>query len=181
MQCPLCKKNTMTYTDLLPNLSGLSCSACSGVWIGRSHYDTWRARQPSDLAENPAPVQIGVNETHKGKICPECAHLLLPYRVGHGLPFSIDYCGACGGVWLERNEWDAIKAKNLHDNLHEIVSAHWQNAVRQDDVQLAIEKTYIRLLGGSYDKAREMRAWLKDQAQRRLILAYLSDQKPEKV
>jgi len=105
--------------------------------------------------------------------------LLLPYRVGHGLSFSIDYCGACGGVWFDRSEWDAIKAKNLHGNLHDIVSAHWQSAVRRLEVQESIEQTYKRLLGANYGKASDLRAWLREQPQRSLILAYLSGLKPE--
>ena len=179
MQCPLCKKHAMSAVDLATDLSGLTCGDCSGVWIGRAKYDVWRARQPGDLPETPTTAQVAFTDTHKAKICPECGHLLLPYRVGHGLSFSIDYCGACGGVWCDRSEWDAIKAKNLHDNLHDIVSAHWQNAVRRADVQEAIERTYKRLLAAQYGKAAELRAWLREQPQKSLILAYLSDTKPE--
>ena len=120
------------------------------------------------------------DDTRVAKICPQCGHLLLPYRVGHGLAFSIDYCGACGGVWCDRNEWDAIKARNLHDNLHDIVSAHWQNAVRRADVDAAVEQTYRRVLGDAYDKAAEVREWLRNEPRRSTLLAYLSDaRRPE--
>jgi Zn-finger nucleic acid-binding protein len=169
----------MNPVDLAPELSGLACSECSGVWIPRHKYDAWRARQPADLPETPTAAQVAVSGTHKAKICPQCGHLLLPYRVGHGLPISIDYCGACGGVWCDRAEWDAMKARNLHDNLHDMVSAHWQTAVRQSDVQEAVEQTYRRLLGAEYGKASELRAWLRDQPQKSLILAYLSGVKPD--
>jgi len=190
MQCPICKKHTMNPVDLAPDLSGLACSDCTGVWIARTEYDKWRAKQPADLpevaitdkgaADKQKSAQVAVAEPHKAKICPQCGHLLLPYRVGHGLSFSIDYCGACGGVWCDRKEWDAIKAKNLHDNLHDIVSANWQAAVRRSDVQEAIEQTYRRLLGAAYGKASDLRAWMREQPQpqRSVILAYLSDIKP---
>jgi Zn-finger nucleic acid-binding protein len=180
MQCPVCKKHTMATVELAPNLSGLKCSQCSGTWIARSHYDAWRRKQPGHLPEISTPVQVTISETHKAKICPECRHLLLPYRVGHGLPFSIDYCGACGGVWLDAQEWEAIKTKNLHDNLHDMVSTHWQNEVRKEEVQVAAEQTYKRLLGPAYDKATEFRSWLCKHPQKALILAYLSGTKPEK-
>jgi Zn-finger nucleic acid-binding protein len=179
MQCPLCKKNTMNSTELLPDLKGLTCNECFGVWLDRSKYDAWRAKQPRDLPETSTPAHLAVSETHKAKICPQCGHLLLPYRVGHGLAFSIDYCTACGGVWCERNEWDAIKAKNLHDNLHDIITQHWQAAIRQEEVQESIEQTYSRHLGTSYAKAQEIRTWLHGQSQKALILAYLADRKPE--
>jgi Zn-finger nucleic acid-binding protein len=179
MQCPLCKKHTMAATDLAPGLTGQTCSECSGVWLDRARYDAWRAKQPGDLPETNTPTQLAISDTHKAKICPQCGHLLLPYRVGHGLSFSIDYCGACGGVWCDRGEWDAIEAKNLHDNLHDIVSQHWQTAVRQSGVQESIEQTYARHLGASYAKAQEVRTWLRGQPQKALIMAYLADTKPE--
>jgi len=169
----------MTAVDLVSGLSGARCGECAGVWVGRGNYDSWRTKHPGDIPENPVPVQLAANEPHTSKVCPQCGHLLLPYRVGHGLPFSIDYCGACGGVWLDPNEWDAIKAKNLHDNLHQIVSSQWQADVRHAEVQKAIEEAHRLHLGATYDKAREVRSWLRTQPQRTLILAYLSDEAPE--
>ncbi len=180
MNCPLCKKHTMDAIDLVPNLSGLTCSECKGVWIARSNYDVWRSKQPKDIPESSTSAEITVTDTHKPKLCPQCGRLLLPYRVGHGLSFSIDYCGACGGIWFDRNEWDAVKARNLHDNLHEIVSFHWQVAVRKDEVMKSIEQTYSRLLGPAYSKASETRDWLRKQSNKGLILAYLADMKPDR-
>ena len=192
MQCPVCKKHMMNPVDLAPDLSGLGCSECAGVWIAGAEYDKWRARQPCELPEPPMTAQgavadtqktaqVAVTDIRKTKICPQCGHLMLPYRVGHGLSFSIDYCGACGGVWCDRNEWDAIKARNLHNSLHDIVSTKWQTAVRRSDVQEAVEQNYKRLLGAAYDKAFDLRAWLREQPQpqRSVILAYLSDSKPQ--
>ncbi len=178
MQCPLCKKHTMALVEVAQDLTGSVCSACSGVWLDRARYDAWRVRLRGDLPETATPVQLDVSDNHKAKLCPQCGHMLLPYRVGHGLSFSIDYCGACGGVWCDRGEWDAIKAKNLHDNLHDIVSQNWQAAVRQSDVQASIEQSYARHLGPNYAKARELKSWLHGQSQKALILAYLADPKP---
>lgn len=177
MQCAICKKHTMNAVDLVQGLSGFTCGECSGIWVARTTYEAWRTKQASDLPETSTDAQFDIAETHKPKICPQCGHLLLPYRVGHGLSFSIDYCGACGGIWFDKNEWDAIKAKNLHDNLHDIVSANWQTAVRRSDVQEAIEQAYKRQLGAAYSKASEVRTWLRDQPRKSLIIAYLSDTK----
>ena len=167
----------MAAVDLAPDLAGQACSECSGVWLDRAKYDAWRAMHPTDIPETNTPAQLTVSNTHKAKCCPQCGHLLLPYRVGHGLSFSIDYCGACGGVWCDCGEWDSIKAKNLHDNLHDIVSQHWQNAVRESEVQESIEQTYARHLGANYAKAQEVRTWLQGQPQKALILAYLAGTK----
>ena len=179
MHCPLCKDQPLNSMTLELDLPAVSCSDCGGVWVSRANYDAWRAKQPASIPENPAPVMMEFSDTHKAKFCPECRHLLLPYRVGHGLPFSIDYCGACGGAWFERNEWEAIKAKSLHGNLHDIISDHWQVAVRQSEMQEKIEQTYKRQLGSAYDKAAELRDWLRQQPRKSLLLAYLSGTKPD--
>ena len=102
MQCPVCKKHMISPVDLAPDLSGLGCGECAGVWIAGAEYDIWRTQQPGDLPEPPTiaketvadtqkTAQGAVTDMRKTKICPQCGHLLLPYRVGHGLSFSIDY------------------------------------------------------------------------------------------
>ena len=122
MQCPVCKKHTMGPRDLDADFSCMACAECSGLCITRAGYDAWRARQLAELPEISSDARVEVIETHKAKLCPQCGRLMLPYRVGHGLAFSIDYCSACGGIWLDGNEWEAIKARNLHDKLHEIIA-----------------------------------------------------------
>jgi hypothetical protein len=74
-------------------------------------------------------------------------------------------------------EWEALKATNLHDDLHDIVTQHWQAAVRESSVQNVIEPTYARNLGANYAKSQEVKAWLQTQPQKSLILAYLADTK----
>ncbi len=176
MQCPVCLKRSLTAVELEPDLRAATCSACAGTWIARAHYDAWRARHPGDLPETPAPAQAQTHDMAKAKICPQCGRLLLRYRVGHGLAFSIDYCTACGGVWLDPSEWAAIRAKNLHDNLHQIISEQWQNDARQQAFHDALEHTYARLLGpDNYEKAKAARAWLRGQSQKSVILAYLAE------
>ena len=98
MKCPLCKTPSLDATVLAPDLEGCICGECNGVWIARTKYDAWRKRLPKDIPETASDAEFSVNDTRVAKICPQCGHLLLPYRVGHGLAFSIDYCGACGGV-----------------------------------------------------------------------------------
>lgn len=80
-------------------------------------------------------------------------------------------------MWCDHGEWEALKATNLHDDIHDIVTQHWQAAVRESSVQNEIEQTYARNLGANYAKAQEIKAWLRAQPQKSLILAYLADTK----
>lgn len=178
MKCPLCKTQNMTSVDLASGLPGSCCDDCHGVWVPRDHYENWRISPRAEPVAATMPAEVVAS--NKAKICPQCTRLMLPYRVGHGLAFAIDACSSCGGIWLDRNEWDALRAKELHDDLHEIISAQWQAAVRRAEVEEGIEKTYRRLLGPAYEKAHEFRTWLVTQPERQLILTYLSEVKAEK-
>ncbi len=42
-------------------------------------------------------------------------------------------------------------------------------------MQEAVEQTYARHLGAAYPKAREIKAWLREEPQRDLIWAYLAE------
>jgi Zn-finger nucleic acid-binding protein len=175
MQCPVCKKKTMDQVIIEQDLHVAKCMGCTGIWIARAQYEAWRSRHPADMPEWITQAELTAIDVPGAKLCPECGHVLLKYRVGHGLEFSIEYCGACGGIWLDQNEWTAIKAKNLHDKLHQVVSAKWQADIRKQKVQESIEQTYARLLGNDYDRAKDMKAWIAAQSNKSVILAYLSD------
>ena len=178
MKCPLCKTPSLDATVLAPDLEGCICGECNGVWIARTKYDAWRKRLPKDIPETASDAEFSVNDTRVAKICPQCGHLLLPYRVGHGCVLH-RLLRRLRRVCVNRNEWDAIKARNLHDNLHDIVSAHWQNAVRRA-MSMPPSNKPKRVLGDAYDKAAEVREWLRNEPRRSTLLAYLSDtQRPE--
>jgi Zn-finger nucleic acid-binding protein len=36
------------------------------------------------------------------------------------LSFAIEHCGQCEGVWLDKDEWTALKGRSLHDDLQRI-------------------------------------------------------------
>lgn len=175
MKCPVCKKHSLSVTTLIPDLDGRVCSVCNGIWVARNKYDSWRKRLPANIPETASDTVFSVTDTRGSKICPLCSHILLPYRVGHGLSFSIDYCSACGGIWFDHNKWDALKARNLHANLHNIVSDRWQIAVRRADAETAIEQKYKRMLGEEYEKAAEIRNWIRNHPKRTTLLIYLND------
>ena len=79
------------------DLSGLTCSDCSGVRIARSDYDAWRAMQSRDQPEIPAATEIAVSDTHAAK-----------RGNGQDTEMAVSAVGACG-------EKDTTQmAKRLH-------------------------------------------------------------------
>ena len=175
MRCPVCEHRSLRQVALLQNLMGFRCDGCSGVWIDRGRYETWRSGKSTCMPTTDPVAAADVEDIHKAKICPQCEHLLFPYRVGHGVDFRIDYCGACGGVWCDNNEWKALCDKQLHTTLHDVVSDRWQADLRRTDFQQAVEASFEKRLGGAYPKAVELRNWLSEQPEKQWILAYLQN------
>lgn len=176
MRCPLCKSNEMAICDLEPDLRAFRCASCSGVWIPDERYKAWRERHPVDVPETTPPSEVDVKDIENAKICPECGHLLLRYRAGHGLNFYIEHCGACGGFWLDPLEWEALKRHGLHDNLHQVPSAQWQKDLRQAAVRERMDAWRSQQLGPEvYARIKDFRDWFRQQRNKDIIISLITE------
>ena len=176
MKCPACRTGSVAQKEIEPGLAVSCCNSCSGIWIARSKYDAWVSKQPrvESTADNKAQLQV--NDIPKAKVCPQCGHLLMKYRIGHSLDFQIDNCSTCGGFWFDGNEWQALKAKHLHVSLIHILAPTWQKDALKEEVRQKIEQTYSSRLGAQvFTKAKEIKTWLGNQQEKAAILAYLTD------
>ncbi len=180
MLCPVCKTRKCNAVRLDENLEALRCASCGGHWISRPHYSAWLKGHGDPLPEKPlSAVQLDVQDIVAAKLCPGCRKILLKFRVGHGLDFSLDRCPGCGGVWFDRNEWEALRQKNLHDEIHRIFCTDWQRQVRREEMAAQLDRLYGNRLGMEcYERAKEIREWLRGQPQRQAILAFLADDDP---
>ena len=106
---------------------------------------------------------------------------MLRYRVGRGLSFYLDHCGSCNGVWFDRNEWEALKQRNLHDEVHLVFSNAWQNQLRQEEARDILDTIYSEKFQEDYEKIKEIKAWLDDHPERSQILSYSSNPDPYSV
>ena len=120
MDCPACGTHGISAIELEENLNGYICSACEGIWVKGYQYWKWLKTHGSILPEKPADfsADVPVADSRQAKICIECGHVLLRNKVGHGIPFYLDRCSACGGIWFDKNEWEVLKSRNLHDEIH---------------------------------------------------------------
>ena len=177
IQCPVCRRPGFVQEELEPNLRALTCPTCGGHWIGAAWYWKWRDEHGPSLPETtPGQVESPhpVNETTKAKLCPECQRLLTRYKVGHGMSFVIERCGSCAGVWLDRNEWESLRARNLHDDLHFIFSEAWQNAVGREHRDQGRERVLAEKLGeADLKELKRIKAWLDHHPHRSELYAML--------
>lgn len=126
MNCPVCKTSQLISTELEANLSALKCPDCGGNWIHGGEYWKWLEKHGHSLPER-AVQDEGWSPVEPSEYldCPECRFRMLKYLVGHGLSFSLDHCEGCKGIWLDRNEWEALKKRNLHDDINSMLTSFW--------------------------------------------------------
>jgi Zn-finger nucleic acid-binding protein len=177
MKCPVCKTEELNFSTLESNLSSRHCNKCGGNWIPSFEYWKWREDHKDGMPETPMKQAIPPNPVTSAliaKLCPECNRILIKFRVGHGASFSIDRCGHCGGVWLDTDEWEALKARGLHDDVYLILTTSWQEQVRSQESRRAQEEIYRRKFGDeAFNALQRMKAWIDAHPRKQEILAYL--------
>lgn len=180
MNCPACLTAQLAPSSLEESLASSKCEACGGNWIRGSEYWSWLARHGENLPEReeqtPGP---SAPEPVEPRSCPECRSLMFRYKVGHGLGFTLDQCAACKGIWFDRDEWEALRARNLHDDINAVFTAPWQAAASREERRRRLEAMYVNKFGaGDYAEIKRVRAWLDAHPRRHELLAYLTDRDP---
>ena len=178
MHCPICKQVTLKKAELDSGLFAQECSQCHGKWIQSYFYWRWREKLGGGFDEIPAEyvTQARIDDNRAAKLCPECGHLLIRYPVGHQTGFELDRCGNCGGVWFDAREWETLRARNLHDDVHKIFSEIWQNQLRREERDKNRQTFYQTKFGpADYQKAAEFRLWLHTHPLSHELFAFVND------
>ncbi len=178
MKCPACKHPSMTNEEIDLGLKIQKCPQCEGIWIKSDSYLHWLTLHGETLPELPKNMSkhLPVEEKKDIKICPDCGHFLTKRKVGHGIDFHVDRCATCGGIWLDKNEWDILESRNLHDEIHYMFSREWQEGIVKTEQQEFYDGKIEELLGTEdYRKLLEFSAWIKSHPKSSYILAYIRD------
>jgi Zn-finger nucleic acid-binding protein len=180
MKCPVCKQEIMELEEIDVGLDAEVCKKCHGKWISFSHYESWIERRGSSHPEiHVDDDDMKIPEFELARLCPKCSRILVKYKVGRNTAFQIDRCSNCAGVWLDADEWEALKNRNLHDDLQRIFTDHWQEGVSREETRKTLRGIYRSKFGESdYTKITEFKSWLDDQEKRSEILSYLRDKNP---
>ena len=177
MHCPVCTSANWLEPARLEEgkLSAWRCPACNGHWIRSAEFWRWRAVAGENIAETPASETARTAPEAGGlRVCPDCHHVLGRYKVGHGVGFTVDRCRNCEGAWLDGGEWEALRVRNLHDDLPRIFEDEWQRAVKREVAAHTTEESFRRRLGDEdYRRIQELRTWLDPHPKRSELFAYL--------
>jgi len=175
MKCPSCQSVLQSH-DLEENLKTLLCGECGGHWVKSYQYWKWLERHGPNLPERAPENDTGfvVEDGERARLCPECGHVLTRAKVGHGLDFHLERCMHCGGIWFDKNEWEALKSRNLHDDVHFVFSTAWQRRVLEEENAQAREERLVDALGkDGYAELNRIKAWIDAQEHRDAVFAYL--------
>ncbi len=180
MNCPVCQSVRLNASALEEDLSSFTCSNCGGSWIRGTEYWRWLQDRGPNLPERLEPPDDQVPPGDKDlRPCPECKIMMVKYKVGRGLAFSLDQCVGCKGVWFDKREWEALRQRNLHDDIHAIFTAPWQSEATREERRRRLEQIYVRKYGKEdYEEIKRVRAWLDGHSRRHELLAYLTDPDP---
>ncbi|EKD27222.1 MAG: hypothetical protein ACD_79C00801G0003 [uncultured bacterium] len=178
MKCPICKTESFSEKTLESGLLSLHCDNCNGNWIKSFQYWIWREQNGKDLPELPPEQGLvkTIQDSKSGKFCPECNKFLFRYKVGHGTDFNLDRCNTCGGTWFDKSEWDVLKSRNLHDDIHFIFSAPWQSKVQKEESEKSKENLLKNKIGEKdYLKVQEIKKWLINHSNKNEIISYITE------
>jgi Zn-finger nucleic acid-binding protein len=183
MKCPVCKTIELVSNEIEPNLTASVCENCNGKWITANDYSSWRSFQSENLpVKPPTELRAELTEFEMARLCPKCKRILLKYKAGYETGFMLDRCNDCGGMWFDRDEWETLKERNLHDDLQEIFLDSWQQDVRRKEAQKRLEQIYQEKFGAEdYDKIKTFKDWLDSHERKNEIRAFLNDDKPFEV
>lgn len=158
-------------------LEAFRCAESGGHYIPSQAYLQWLQQQPARLPHLPEPAEpaeLAVDSSN-ALFCPESGTLMSRFKVGHGFVFSIDR-SITGGVWLDGGEWEALRQRKFHDEIHLVFTAPWQKHVRTAQTQAAYEETLRSSLGPELlERLTKLRSELMDHPHKNLALAYLEE------
>lgn len=183
MKCPVCKTSPLNSVTLEDELPAQTCSQCGGIWISSNPYQQWRRVRsvdaPEKVVQRPFDPQWDTDEL---KLCPDCGRMLARFKIFPDTAYYLDHCNHCNGVWFDKNEWEALAVRNLHDNLHEFFTHPWQDKMHQQETANRMNEIYLSKFGAvDYELIQNIREWLHNNPQHQMLLAFLMAEDPYKI
>jgi Zn-finger nucleic acid-binding protein len=156
-------------------LSAERCPKCQAIVLALKDYLPWIERHYSDRP-TVAPSHLPGREIpSKARLCPACQRLMARYRTGDANSFWLDFCSACGLVWLDAGEWEQLEQSGLASYLDIILTERWQKGIQSHRAASFRDDLLGERFGAEFPEILRVRDWLTRQPNRRDILAFLSE------
>lgn len=175
MQSPVDSRATLTRFNLLPSLEAWRCPSTNGVWIDGEAYWKWLLKQPNfpDVGHSVPSEPVRVDDTDRVLISPRSGRIMSKFRVGLDLGFQIDFDRVSGGFWLDHNEYEALKAREMHDELHLICDSTYQQKLRElESAERRHDALRESLSPDGKSKVESLAEWANSHPDKEMIRAY---------
>ncbi len=173
MRSPRHPASTLEARELEPGLPAFVCPHSGGWWIDGEQYWRWIRRGATVNTGAPRPVPVALDDDDGALISPRSGRLMRKFRVGGTPDFRIDVDTVTGGFWLDQHEYDLLRTRGLHAQLHLIADESWQQALRAE-AALAVTRARARsqLSETAAVHTDAFAEWARSQ-DTRSVLAYL--------
>lgn len=180
MNCPVCRFTELELEDIDVGLSAGVCAHCRGKWISLRSYRVWLEFKEHERVKFGEENKTAAIPRHEpARICPRCSRILTKYRIAVESPLNIDRCSLCSGAWLDADDWEVLKTKQLHVALDRIFTDHWQDEISREKTKQTLANIYRRKFGAeNFEIVRNFKKWVFDQENSEEILSYLRDSSP---
>ncbi len=178
MKCTACNQGRLVPSFLEAQFRCHSCDHCGGHWILIEDYVAWRERHP-DYPFSDTLVESADQDTSRALVCPVTGTLMSKFRIQSNSPRKLDYSTRVGGIWLDKGDWDLLKAEGLAGCLNVLLTEPWQQKIRADQTRATFTNLYKQRFGeADYAKARDIRDWLLDHPLKAELRSYLLAKDP---
>jgi Zn-finger nucleic acid-binding protein len=137
MICPKCHVELEASEFLKVRIE--TCPSCKGSWFDRNELRQARNQADSDLAWMEFNIWKETDAFHvkrESVPCPSCGEMMA--SVGYAdTGVQIDYCSACGGIWLDNGEFSSI-IESLENDIDSMTSSDYlKESVREAEELIA--------------------------------------------
>ncbi|MDP4088703.1 MAG: zf-TFIIB domain-containing protein [Bacillota bacterium] len=180
MRCLVCKDIDLEVAEIEPGLKVHRCSKCGGSWLRFDDYMEWNKQNDGrDEVSSSTSSGFVVNDSINPKLCPDCGRIMRVYKIDSSLNFGVENCGHCNGIWLDGNEWEALREKQLHNQINKFFTDTWQKKIQAAEREEYFQSFYRNKFGEEdYTKIKEIRVWLKENRNKDMLLSYLMSEDP---
>jgi Zn-finger nucleic acid-binding protein len=180
MNCTSCRFGVLEPTLLDGLFNARTCSKCDGHWILVEEFVEWKKNNPDHpFIQDTEWTEDQSVDTTKALLCPISGVIMRKIKISTKTDHKIDYSHMVGGIWLDKGEWELLKAHGLAGQLNTIVTKEWQNKLRHENTSHNFSEFYEQKFGkDNYDKVKEIREWLSSQPQKADLRAYIMADNP---
>lgn len=175
MKSPVGSRKTLLAVQLENGLTAYRCPDTGGHYIPAALYARWLGAQPARLPHLPPTGGHSSESVPDGKpyLCPETDTIMTRYKVGHDFRFTIDR-SITGGVWLDAGEWEALRARSFHDEIHFVFTDPWQRNILRNEAAASARKRLEERVGAKLlGRVDALKDELAQSPHREELIAYL--------